>query len=157
MKNPLTAARKELTERLQLTEELRKCLATLTEEAPDSETKEEAIVFLINLLNIERINELKWLMSEAYQAEVEKQLQQGVIRSEDFNKDFKYGSENIQETKDLPGATSSKDHPRVNVSRIKTTKVREDESSEEFELVQTEKRKESRTRQEGTTSRSNLD
>jgi hypothetical protein len=47
-------------------------------------------------------------MSEAHQAEVEKQFQQGVIRGEDFNKDFKFGSENIQETKDSPGATSSK-------------------------------------------------
>ena len=134
----LTRARKELTERLQLTEELRKGLAILTEEALDTETKEEAIEFLVNLPNIERINELNRLMSEAHQAEVEKQLQQGVIRSEDFNKDFKYGSENIQETKDSPGATSSKDRPRVNVIRVKMIKVREEDSSEEFEIAQTD-------------------
>jgi hypothetical protein len=62
-------------------------------------------------------------MSEAHQAEVEKQFQQGVIRGEDFNNDFKFGSENIQETKDSPGATSSKDQPRANMIRIKMIKV----------------------------------
>ena len=80
-------------------------------------------------------------MSEAHQAEVEKQFQQGVIRGDDFNKDFKFGSENIQETKDTPGATSSKDHVRINVIRIKTIKGQEEESSGEFELVQTEEEK----------------
>ena len=80
-------------------------------------------------------------MSEAHQAEVEKQFQHGVIRGEDFNKDFKFGSENIQETKDLPVATSSKFQPRVNMIRIKMIKVRDEESSAEFELVQTEEEK----------------
>ena len=79
----LRSARRELTDHLRLTEELRIALATLVEEAPESETKEEAVDFLLNLKNIERINELKWLMSEAHQAEVEKQFQQGVIRGDD--------------------------------------------------------------------------
>jgi hypothetical protein len=60
-----------------------------------------------------------------------------VIRGEDYKGD-KWGNENIQETKDTPGATSSKDHEKINMSRIKIIKVREDESSEEFELVQTD-------------------
>ena len=59
----LRSARRELTDKLQLTEELRLALAALVEEAPESETKEEAIDFLPNLKNIERINQLKWLMS----------------------------------------------------------------------------------------------
>jgi hypothetical protein len=70
------------------------------------------------LKNIERINELKWLMSEAHQAEVEKQFQLAVIRGDDSKRD-KWGSENIQETKDTPGATSSKGHVRINMLRIK--------------------------------------
>ena len=76
-------------------------------------------------------------MSEAHQEEVEKQFQPGVIRGDDSKGD-KWGSENIQETKDTPGATSSKDHVRINMIRIKVIKVREEESSEEFEIVQTE-------------------
>ena len=55
----LRSARKELTDQLHLTEELRIALAALVEEAPESETKEEAIDFLLNLKNIERINEQK--------------------------------------------------------------------------------------------------
>ena len=35
----LISARRELTDRLQLTEELRKALVTLVEEAPESETR----------------------------------------------------------------------------------------------------------------------
>ena len=68
----LRSARRELTDKLHLTEELRLALAALVEEAPESGTKEEAIDFLLNLKNIERINEIKLLMSEAHQAEVEK-------------------------------------------------------------------------------------
>ena len=82
----LKSARREPTDKLQLTKELRLALAALVEEAPESETKEEAIDFLVNLKNNERINQLKWLMSEAHQAEVEKQLQLGVIRGEDYKK-----------------------------------------------------------------------
>ena len=52
----LRSARRELTNELRLTEELRIALVTLVEEAPESETKEEAIDFLLNLKNIERIN-----------------------------------------------------------------------------------------------------
>ena len=133
----LRSARRELTDKLQLTEELRLALAALIEEAPESETKEEAIDFLLNLKNIERINQLKWLMSEAHQAEVEKQFQLGVIRGEDYKSD-KWGTDTTQETKDTPGATSSKDHVRINMIRIKMIKVREDEDSEDFELVETD-------------------
>jgi hypothetical protein len=75
----LRSARRELTDKLQLTEELRPALAALVEEAPESETKEEANDFLVNLKNIERINQLKWLMAEGHQAEVERQFQLGVI------------------------------------------------------------------------------
>ena len=76
---------KKLTERLQLTEEMKLYLANITKASPDSEAKEEATEFLINLPNIERINQLKWLMSEAHQAEVEKQFQQRAIRNEIFD------------------------------------------------------------------------
>ena len=55
----LRSARKELTEKLQLTEELRLALAAQVEVAPESEPKEEAIDFLVNLKTVERINQLK--------------------------------------------------------------------------------------------------
>jgi hypothetical protein len=76
------SARKELTDNPRLTEELRLALVALVEVAPDSETQEEAIDFLINLTNIERINQLKWLISEEHHAEVQKQFQQGVIQTD---------------------------------------------------------------------------
>ena len=98
---------------------MKRVLLRLAEESPESETKEEAIEFLINLPNVNRINQLKWLMSEAHQAELKRQLQQGVIRNESFDKDFKWGNDNVQETEDTPGATSSKDH----APRVKTIKV----------------------------------
>jgi hypothetical protein len=60
-------------------------------------------------------------MSEAHQAEVERQFQQGVIRNEAFNKDYKHGKDNVEETKDTPGASSSKDHARAKT--IKFIKV----------------------------------
>jgi hypothetical protein len=111
-------ARKELSERLQLTKETKIYLANLTEASPDSDAKEEAIEFLINLPNVDRINQLNWLMSEAHQAEVERQFQQGVIRNEAFDKDYKHGQENVEETKDTPGASSSKDHVRAMTIKI---------------------------------------
>ena len=73
-------------------------------------------------------------MTEGHQAEVERQFQLGVIRGEDYKSD-KWGTETTQETKDTPGATSSKDHVRINMIRIKMIKVRDDEDSEDFELV----------------------
>jgi hypothetical protein len=131
----LRSARKELTEKLQLTEELRLALAAQVEETPESETKEEAIDFLVNLETVERINQLKWLMTEGHQAEVERQFQLGTIRGEDYKSD-KWATDTTEETKDTPGATSSKDHVRINMIRIKMIKVRDDEDSEDFELVQ---------------------
>ena len=49
----LVNARKELSENGKVTEELKAWLQALTEEAPDSETKEEAVNFLEMLPDIE--------------------------------------------------------------------------------------------------------
>ena len=87
MRRTLRSARRELTEKLQLTEELRLALAEQVEVATESETKEEAIDFLLNLKTVERINQLKWLMTEEHQAEVERQFQLGVLRGEDYQDD----------------------------------------------------------------------
>jgi hypothetical protein len=52
----LNSAKKVLSERLKLFEEMKVYLANLTEASPDSEAKEEAIEFLTN---VERINQFK--------------------------------------------------------------------------------------------------
>ena len=85
---------------------------------------------------MERINQLKWLMTEEHQAEVERQFQLGVIRGEDLSD--KWGTNANEETPDAPGATSSKDHVSINMIRIKMIKVKDEEDSEDFELVQTD-------------------
>jgi phage tail tape-measure protein len=79
LKRLLRSARRELIEKRQLTEELKLALAKQIEVTIESETKEEAIDFLLNLTTVERINQLKWLMTEEHQAEVERQFQLGVI------------------------------------------------------------------------------
>jgi hypothetical protein len=107
LRRTLRSARQELTEKLQLTEELRLALAAQVEVATESETKEEAIDFLLNLETVERINQLKWLMTEEHQAEVERQFQLGVIRGENYSSD-QWGTTTTEETPDTPGATSSK-------------------------------------------------
>jgi hypothetical protein len=72
----------------------------------------------------------------------------GVIRGEDYKSD-EWGTTTTEETKDTPGATSSKDHVKINMIRIKMIKVKDDEDSEDFELVQTDEeqknKKKSRT------------
>ena len=50
----------------------------------------------------------------------------------------KWGTNTNEETPDAPGATSSKDHVRINMIRIKMIKVKDDEESDGFELVQTD-------------------
>ena len=70
-------------------------------------------------------------MTEGHQAEVERQFQLGIIRSEDYKSD-KWGTDTTQETKDTPGASSSKDHVKINMIRIKMIKARDDEDSEDF-------------------------
>ena len=135
LKRLLRSARRELIEKRQLTEELKLALAKQVEVTIESETKEEAIDFLLNLTTGERINQLKWLMTEEHQAEVERQFQLGVIRGEDYLSD-KWGTNANEETPDTPGATSSKDNVRINMIRIKMIKVKDEEDSEDFELVQ---------------------
>jgi hypothetical protein len=127
---------------------LRLALATQIEVTIESETKEEAIDFLLNLTTVERINQLKWLMTEEHQAEVERQFQLGVIRGADYLSD-KWGTNTNEETPDAPGATSSKDHVMINMIRIKIIKVKDDEDSDDFELVQTdEEQKKEKEKQE---------
>ena len=137
MRRLLRSARRELIEKRELTEELRLALVKQVEVTIESETKEEAIDFLLNLKTVERINQLKWLMTEEHQAEVERQFQLGVIRGKNYQSD-KCGTNTTEETPDDPGATSSKDHVKINVIRIKMIKVKDDEDSEDFELVQTD-------------------
>jgi hypothetical protein len=101
LKKLLRSARRELIEKRQLTEELKNALAAQVEEAPESDTKEKAIDFLVNLRTIKRINQLKWLMTEGHQAKVERQFQLGVIRGEDYKSD-KNGEQTPQKKLRIP-------------------------------------------------------
>ena len=130
----LNGARKELIERTQLTDEMKSVLAHLIEESPESETKEEALEFLFNLPTLERINQLKWLVSEEHQANIEKDFQKGVIRNDIFEKDYKYRRDTFQETKDTPGATSSK-NPAAKVKTIKVIKVEMEQQEANYEKI----------------------
>ena len=66
LKRLLRSARRELIEKRQLTEELKLALAKQVEVTIESETKEEAIDILLNLTTVERINQLKWLVTEEH-------------------------------------------------------------------------------------------
>lgn len=101
--------------------------ADLANASHDSNAKEEAAEFLINLPNVERINELKYLMSVANQEEVERQLQKRIVRSEVFDKDFKHGKDDVNETPDMPGASSSKDHARLKALNIIKVEMEQNE------------------------------
>ena len=127
----LNLARKELSEKGKVTDEMKIYLQATIEGVGDSETKEEAIDFLEILPNIERINHLKFLTSESHQEEIIKQFEEGVLRVEDFSKGTTNESEGVRETPNMPGASSSKDH--ASIKAIKIIKV-EMEQNEEVDV-----------------------
>ena len=126
-------ARKELSATGKVTEELKAWLQALTEEAPNSETKEEAVDFLEVLPDIERINYLKSLTEESHQEEIMKQFQDGVLRIPDYMKSSE--ERTMQETPNSGGTSSSKDHAQVKSIRIKAAKHETQEEEIDIEKV----------------------
>ena len=74
------------------------------------------------------------IVAEGHQSTVEKDFQQGVIRNDIFEKDYKWGREAAQESQDTPGARGSQD-PAPRVKTIKVIKVEMEQQEADFEKI----------------------
>ena len=124
----MNIARRELSEKGKVAEEMKLYLQATIDGVADSDAKEDAKDFLENLPSIERINNLKFLTSVSHQEEIIKQFEEGVLRVEDFSKGTIQESGSVQEQPNSGGTSSSKDH--IQIKAIKIVKVEMEQNQE---------------------------